>query len=219
MFRYLSREEWGAEPPKARVHIDKDNIEGIFVHYTGMYTSSQEDHSLCKSRVKGIQEFHQGPSRGWSDIAYSWLVCKHGFIYEGRGWEVQGAHTQGYNSTNHAVCFLGGDRIGRDDVTHIGREALSKVIRESFRRGYGKLVRPHRAVNSTSCPGDELASWVTLKGWRLPDPKPYKGFWKWLHWYEGKRDPEKRPNVPKPIPDSWWEKRKEWLNTNENSRY
>ncbi len=28
-------------------------------------------------------------------------------MYEGRGWNVQGAHTSGYNSVGYGTCFIG----------------------------------------------------------------------------------------------------------------
>lgn len=46
-------------------------------------------------------------SNGWSDIGYSFLIGGDGNIYEGRGWNVLGAHTQGYNSVGYGVCFIG----------------------------------------------------------------------------------------------------------------
>ena len=44
---------------------------------------------------------------GWNDIAYSFLVCEDGRVYEGRGWNVEGAHTLGYNSIAIGICFIG----------------------------------------------------------------------------------------------------------------
>jgi N-acetylmuramoyl-L-alanine amidase len=37
-------------------------------------------------------------NNGWSDIAYSFLVGEDGNIYEGRGFDIVGSHTSGYNS-------------------------------------------------------------------------------------------------------------------------
>ena len=48
--------------------------------------------------------FHQ---IGWSDIGYSFLVGGDGNIYEGRGWDIIGAHTAGYNSKGYAASFIG----------------------------------------------------------------------------------------------------------------
>ena len=46
-------------------------------------------------------------SNGWSDIGYSFLVGGDGNVYEGRGFNIQGAHTSGYNSVGYGVCFIG----------------------------------------------------------------------------------------------------------------
>ena len=35
---------------------------------------------------------------GWWDIGYSFIVGEDGNVYEGRGWDMVGAHTKGYNS-------------------------------------------------------------------------------------------------------------------------
>lgn len=164
---FVPRAGWGAAAPRGRYLLNPAAVRGIFVHYTGMDTDEQADHRNCPARVRGVQAFHQGPQRGWSDIAYSFLVCRHGVVYEGRGWGVQGAHTMGHNSTAHAVCFLGNDTSGRDDVTNPGRNALGWVIREALRRyPHGRQVQPHSAVYSTSCPGDQLRAWIRQEGWK-----------------------------------------------------
>ena len=37
----------------------------------------------------------------------SFLVGGDGNIYEGRGWNVLGSHTSGYNSVGYGTCFIG----------------------------------------------------------------------------------------------------------------
>ena len=37
----------------------------------------------------------------------SFLIGGDGLIYEGRGWNVQGAHTGGFNTVGYGFCFLG----------------------------------------------------------------------------------------------------------------
>lgn len=91
----VTRTQWGAKPPKNRLTMPVAAKEGIFIHYTSSDSDEQSDHAKCAGRVKGIQDFHMGPSRGWSDIAYSFVVCKHGTIFEGRGWGVVGATLSG----------------------------------------------------------------------------------------------------------------------------
>jgi len=44
---------------------------------------------------------------GWNDIAYTFLVCEDGRVYEGRGWNVKGSHTLGYNEISIGICLIG----------------------------------------------------------------------------------------------------------------
>lgn len=207
----VTRDEWNAAPPKFKPVRFSRATEGVFLHYTAAESDRQAGHQHCADRVRSIQAFHQGPSRDWNDIAYSFLYCVHGYAFEGRGWGVQGAHTMGYNSTSHAFCFLGNDVKGRDDLTDKGREAVTKLIREAQKLyPQSKQVRGHRQVNETACPGDEIMAYIACRGWKVVSLPPTKknGFWKWLAWYEQSREKETRPKgVPDKIPDEWWARR------------
>ena len=35
--------------------------------------------------------------KGWNDIGYTFLVGEDGNVYEGRGWDIVGAHCPWYN--------------------------------------------------------------------------------------------------------------------------
>ena len=155
------RDDWGARAPTGITPIGAS--EGIFVHYTVTATGPDEA-AVCRS----VQAFHMG-SKGWRDIAYSWLVGQSGRIYEGRGWGVAGGHTEGWNSRSHAVCWIGGD----EQPTPAALAAIAAVCAEHARR-YGGWVKPHRAVNSTSCPGDILTAWVAA-GQPTTAPTPADG--------------------------------------------
>ncbi len=37
----------------------------------------------------------------------SFLVGNDGNVYEGRGFNVQGAHTSGFNAVSYGTCFIG----------------------------------------------------------------------------------------------------------------
>lgn len=41
-----------------------------------------------------MQTYHM-ESRNWDDIGYNFMVGGDGDVYEGRGWDKQGAHTKG----------------------------------------------------------------------------------------------------------------------------
>ena len=156
----VHRETWGARQPRNVTPLTNADIRGTAVHYSAMAAS--DDHAACDDRVRQIQNGHMD-GNGWSDIAYSWLTCQHGYAYQGRGWGIRTA-ANGTNAANdryHAVCFLGADREGRDDVTPTGRKAIASVIaqgRQLYPKGWE--VRLHRDFKATACPGNELASWV-----------------------------------------------------------
>lgn len=169
----VSRAQWGARKPRAVTLLPFSAIDGLAVHYTAAEADRVDDPNDCPARVRGIQRYHMD-TNGWADIAYSWLVCRHGTIYEGRGWNVRTA-ANGTNAGNDhylAVCFLGGDRDGRDDVTDPGRQAIAWLWAE-IRRRYqtATRIRPHSYFKATACPGAELRRWLTA-GMPLPPPIP-----------------------------------------------
>jgi hypothetical protein len=157
----VTRAEWSARQPASRTFLVKVQQRGTAIHYSGSDADEQSQHNNCAARVRSIQRFHMD-GRGWADIAYSFLVCKHGYIFTGRGVGVRTAAngTDAGNTAFHAVCFLGDDSAGRDDITDAGRRALRQAV-ESCNRWAGKQeVRPHSFFKPTGCPGDQLRAWI-----------------------------------------------------------
>jgi len=136
-------------------------MDECVLHYTSMGSDQIGDQA---ERVRGVQRFHMD-TRGWSDIAYSFLYSDDGSIFEGRGWGVRTAATGPANGYSHAFCFLGADRDGRDDVTDAGREAVGSLILEAERRYGSQRVSGHRQHMGTSCPGDELMRYIASHAW------------------------------------------------------
>jgi hypothetical protein len=123
----------------------------------------QRLHRNCAARVRGMQRFHM-ETRGWLDVAYNHVFCRHGYVFVGRGFGARSA-ANGTNDVNDhyfAVCFLGDDSAGRADVTPEARRALRQLIAE-YRRRYPKAtqVRPHSDFVATQCPGDELRALIS----------------------------------------------------------
>lgn len=158
---YISRSGWGARAPKQPpVVLLPSAVDTVVFHYTAALSDTRDRHEECAVRVRGVQAFHQ-EGRGWNDIAYNFLVCKHGWIFEGRGVDAKSAATGNDNSHTLAVCFLGADKAGRDDVTAAGRAALVEITRWLVqRRPVVKNMRGHRDFMPTSCPGDEIYQYV-----------------------------------------------------------
>lgn len=166
----VSRSQWGARLPRNRTALN--GATTITIHYEGPQMGDYT-HDSCPSKVRGIQNFHMD-SRGWADIAYSDIVCRHGYVYEGRGPGVRTA-AQGTNEGNNvslAICAM----LGAGDTIP---DVLKQAIREradwyTNTHGVGTIRRPHRYWHATGCPGDPLADWVA-KGLPVasnPTPPP-----------------------------------------------
>jgi hypothetical protein len=92
-------------------------------------------------------------TRGWSDIAYNHLVCKHGFWFEGRGWNSRNGANSPVNDSTYSICWEGttGNRVDRAVI-----QAINQIIGEGVKKGYSGQVRGHKDVrlSPTACPGE-----------------------------------------------------------------
>lgn len=154
---FVTREQWGALPPKSRSGSITPQTGGVAWHYEGPHMGPFS-HDKCAGKVRQIQAFHMGSERGWVDIAYSTLVCPHGFIYEGRGLFIRTAAngTNAGNQAYYAICGL----LGVDDpLTFSMVEAYKNCTRWMREAGKaGQKVKSHRYFKPTSCPGDAVAA-------------------------------------------------------------
>lgn len=100
------RSAWNARPPKDTSYAT--TVKMAVVHH------SDSGNNYSPSQVPGIlqsiQAFHMD-GRGWSDIAYNFVVDKFGGIWEGRGGGIDrpviGAHAQGFNTNTVGVMVIG----------------------------------------------------------------------------------------------------------------
>ncbi|XP_026204596.1 N-acetylmuramoyl-L-alanine amidase-like [Anabas testudineus] len=161
----LPRCMWGAEPYKGTPTNLSLPLTYLFIHHT--HTPSQPclTFEQCSADMRSMQRFHQ-VDRGWDDIGYSFVAGSDGNIYEGRGWNWQGAHTLGHNSVGYGVSFIG------DYMTELPSQQSMTLVRDrlaSCAVGGGRLVANytlmgHRQVRDTTCPGDALYN--EIKGWK-----------------------------------------------------
>lgn len=161
---YYSRSDWAARSPKSRSVVAARDRKEFVVHYAEEQEAGPAATVAdCGHMVRGIQNFHMD-SRGWSDIAYNFLVCVHGDIFEGRGWDVIGAHSPNHNLIGIGVCFIGNDDPGTQDASPATLAAIKWLAVEADRRSGRALVRQgHKDTQRpgyTSCPGVDLETWV-----------------------------------------------------------
>lgn len=164
--RLVLRKQWRARGATEVVPISARAVRFLVVHYSAVNADEQRDHRNCAARVRGIQRFHMESNQltpgGASDIGYNWLVCRHGYVFQGRGWRRRPAATGAANDFTLAACFLGDDTKGRADVTPEARKAFRSILEFLKPPRCPRLagVRGHRDFMSTSCPGDELTAFV-----------------------------------------------------------
>lgn len=120
--------------------------------------------AVCANRIQMIQIFHM-ESKGWDDIAYSFLVGGDGAVYVGRGWDFQGAHTRGYNVKSISIAFIG--TFNKYEPPTAQLDAAQKIIQEGVR--LGKLSDTYdlygqRQIISVESPG--LALYNIIKKWK-----------------------------------------------------
>jgi hypothetical protein len=117
-------------------------------------------HILCGDLVRNIQNFHMD-GRKWLDIGYSFLVCPHGDVFEGRGLHhLPAANGAGLNSGHYAVCGL----VGNSGLVNPS-DAMLNGIRDAIeycqaKGSAGPEIKGHRDGYSTDCPGPKLYPWV-----------------------------------------------------------
>ncbi|WP_433701797.1 peptidoglycan recognition protein family protein [Nocardiopsis sp. CA-288880] len=155
--KLVSRAAWGARSRTTSTNITPSR-GGTSIHYVGA-SAINDSHSACAGRVRGIQNHHIN-GNGWSDIAYSLLVCAHGYVFVGRGVNRRTA-ANGTNSGNqnwYAVCaLLGGSQKPTPEMVQGIRDAVA-YLRKSG--GAGARVNGHRDHLATSCPGGPLYAMV-----------------------------------------------------------
>jgi uncharacterized coiled-coil protein SlyX len=133
---------------------------GVKLHYLGTAYSARA-HDQCAAYVRQLQAQHMD-GNGWSDIGYSFLVCTHGYVYEGRGLSRRNS-ANGSTSLNeeaYAVCLLVGSSgltQPTDEQLHGARDAIDYCRAEG---PAGTWLGGHRDGYATECPGDAVYAWA-----------------------------------------------------------
>ncbi|MEU9333116.1 peptidoglycan-binding protein [Streptomyces sp. NPDC048290] len=138
--------------------------KGVKVHYTGtaVSTALASDHARCIALWKDIRRAHlANKAEGYSDVAYNYAACPHGFLLEGRGiGKRTGANgNQALNRTHYAIVGL----VGSSGLTE-PTDAMLGAIRDGIellrKHGAGTEIKGHRDGYPTACPGGPLYAWV-----------------------------------------------------------
>lgn len=157
------------------------STKGVKVHYEGTPVSTEllTDHNACLDEWKNIRRSHlANTTENYSDVAYNYAACPHGYLLEGRGLRKRtGANgNQALNAAHYAILGL----LGSSGLTE-PNDAMLGAIRDGIellrKNGAGNEIKGHRDGYATACPGGPLYAWVK-KGAPRPagagevEPKP-----------------------------------------------
>lgn len=140
------------------------STRGVKVHYEGAPVSTKllTDHATCIAEWKNIRISHlANVQEGYSDVAYNYGACPHGYLLEGRGiGRRTGANgNQELNKAHYAIVGLVGDE-GLTEPTDAMLSAIRDGIELLRNNGAGTEIRGHRDGYATACPGGPLYAWV-----------------------------------------------------------
>ncbi|XP_034480254.1 peptidoglycan-recognition protein LC-like isoform X5 [Drosophila innubila] len=160
----ISVQNWGGRQPKGNLTKLDLPVHRVIISHTAAEGCESED--VCAARVRVIQGFHMD-GWNWDHIGYNFLIGGDGLVYEGRGWDDQGAHTRGYNVDSIGISFIG--TFIQIWPTEYQLRACQLLLEEGVR--LKKLVPNyklygHRQLSATESPGELL----------------YGIIQKWPHW-------------------------------------
>lgn len=170
--KHVSRDEWGARPPSGAGNVLVSNVLGTGVHwYGGAVGGRVRVHADCAGVVRQTQAHHM-QGNGWADIAYTDLVCPHGYIFEGRG---RGAGSAAFGNSFHnaryyATCAIWGKGDGPAPEPLLNGIAEAVALHREW--GARSDVIGHRDAVRTECPGEELYGYVQAGRFDAPSPSP-----------------------------------------------
>ena len=159
----ISRQAWGARAPNGS-YSQMPYYDKLTIHHAAGWGARNLQEGIAA--VKSIQDFHID-GRGWTDIAYHFLIDKAGNIFQGRPETVIGAHVMHYNTGNLGVCILGCYHPPytaypcNDQLTQESRDAtvhLFAWLAEKFDYKDRVLLghRDYYDYYHTSCPGNNI---------------------------------------------------------------
>jgi len=147
------RSAWSTKDPAGRLYTVAPSVRTeFFVHYQGGTPTGDAG----AQAMRGIDAGHR--ANGWSMLGYNFVVMRDGSIWEGRGWDVVGAHCPDHNRTGVGVQVHVG---GEQDPSTAALDAVCDLyVQACTRAGHTLAKRGHRDGIATECPGTDLYKWV-----------------------------------------------------------
>ena len=157
--------EWGARPPKQGLEIVGAPNHIIFHHTAGhsmdRAPKGVQSKAEAMAYARSIQNFHMD-THGWNDSGHNFLVCRGGWILEGRHMSVASIHARHMVVSAHCPGHndqpgIEHEHQGSEKMTAVQIDAAAELqawIAYSLHRTMPLNVYPHRQFSATDCPGE-----------------------------------------------------------------
>jgi N-acetylmuramoyl-L-alanine amidase len=150
----ICRAAWGARD--ATDNYSHHDIHRLTIHHSGTVF---RDNRQAPARFRSMQQNHQ--AEGWPDIAYHFLIDRHGNIYRARPTWARGNTRTNYNPRGHLLVMCIGN-FEKQNLPHPQLRAAIDVLAWACGR-FGvapNTIAGHRDYASTACPGADLYSLI-----------------------------------------------------------
>ncbi|KAM7217960.1 DUF1906 domain containing protein [Rhypophila decipiens] len=158
---YDALRERASQPPVPSTN-EWNPVAGVFIHYRGssVFPPDYSSEDECKEDIADVWMDNEQGDEFNGDIAYNFLVCPHGNIYQGRGYERGEANYKGYvngiygrNTAFYSICgLLNPGQIPTEAMVRAIRD-LIRHLREEAPKKTGSMILPHSYEHETDCPG------------------------------------------------------------------
>lgn len=152
-YTFVSRSEWGASHPSYDLESISHPAKSIVI--TETFTNPCATNETCIKIARDEQKKFLGMA--WEDIGHSFLAAGYNAIYEGRGWNASGQHTNPARSNCYVIAFIGKFASRRPTQEQI--DAYMALIEDGVRKKYihkDYEMVAHCQLTGVSRPGIEL---------------------------------------------------------------
>ncbi len=150
---HYSRDEWQARAPRATYDLDREDVDGIVLHWPAM-SSPLGNVARVMSALRSWQSYHMD-TLGWSDIGYQLAFDQAGNVYRLRGIQHRSGANGDMDVNERYLAFLlilaPGEKPSPAMLRRVRR--YIKIGRRLYPNA--KVVVGHNDVRPepTACPG------------------------------------------------------------------
>lgn len=149
MLDIITRQEWDATPWTGDPH-EVDPSEKFY--FVGHYHGGKPAATSGVWVPRNVESIHL--ANGWFGIGYNHLIDQEGEVYEGRGWDLVGAHCPGRNRDGWGVYFaVGGDLAPSPAAKAAARELYDEACERAGRK---LILGTHGDYYATECAGPHV---------------------------------------------------------------